>query len=91
MAPVHIYFKEVLLNYDNWLTLDFASDIYVNQILFFSKYDYYITTFNCDLKLLKDVNAQNDILGDLKKLSDSSRKLLWKGCWISKWYKKMRL
>ena len=78
MTPVYIYFKEALLDDDNRFTLDFANDIYVNQILFSSKCDYYITTLNCDLKLLKDFNAHKDILEDLKKLSDSSRKLLEK-------------
>ena len=78
MTPVYIYFKEALLNDNNRFTLDFANDMYVNQILFSSKYDYYITKLNCDLKLLKDFNAHKDILEDLKKLSDSSRKLLEK-------------
>ena len=79
MTPVYIYFKEALLDDDNRFTLDFANDIYVNQILFSSKCDYYITKLNCDLKLLKDFNAHKDILNDLKKLSDLSRKLLEKG------------
>ena len=79
MTPVYIYFKEALLDDDNRFTLDFANGIYVNQILFSSKYDYYITTLNCDSKLLKNFNAHKDILGDLKKLSDLSRKLLEKG------------
>ena len=68
MTPVYIYFKEALLDDDNRFTLDFANDIYVNQILFSSKYDYYITTLNCDLKLLKDFSVHKDILDDLKKL-----------------------
>ena len=79
LTPVYIYFKEALLDDDNRFTLDFANDTYVNQILFSSKYDYYTTTLNCDLKLLKDFNAHKDILDDLKKLSDLSRKLLEKG------------
>ena len=79
MTPVYIYFKEALLDDDNRFTLDFANDIYVNQILFSSKYDYYITTLNCDLKLLKDFNAHKDILDDLKKLPDLIQKLLEKG------------
>ena len=68
MTPVYIYFKEALLDDDNRFTLDFANEIYVNQILFSSKYDCYITTLNCDLKLLKDFSAHKDILDDLRKL-----------------------
>ena len=88
MTPVYIYFKEALLDDDNKFTLDFAN---VNQILFSSKYDYYITTYNCGLKLLKDFHAQKDVLDDLKKLSDLSRKLLEKGAAYQNDIKKLRL
>ena len=91
MTPVHICFKEALLDDDNRFTLDFANDTYVNQILFSSKYDYYITTLNCDLKLLKDFNAHKDILDDLKKLLDLSQKLLEKGAAYQNDIKKLRL
>ena len=91
MTPVYIYFKEALLDDDNRFTLDFANGINVNQILFSSKYDYYITTLNCDLKLLKDFNAHKDILDDLKKLSDLSWKLLEKGAIYQNDIKKSKL
>ena len=91
MTPVYIYFKEALLDDDNRFTLDFANGIYVNQILFSSKYDYYITTLNCDWKLLKDFNAHKNILDDLKKLSDISWKLFEKGTAYQNNLKKLRL
>ena len=75
MTPIYIYFKEALLGDDDRFTLGFANDIYVNQILISSKYDYYITTLNCDLNLLKDFNAHKDILDDLRL----KPKTTWKG------------
>ena len=87
MIPVYIYFKEALLDDDNIFTLDFAN---VNQILFSSKYDYYTTTLNCGLKLLKDFHAHKDILDDLKKLLDLSRKRLEKGAAYQNDIKKLK-
>ena len=91
MTPVYSYFKEALLDDDNRFTLDFANDIYVNQILFSSKYDYYIITLNCDLKLLKDFSGHKGILNNLTKLSDLSQKLLKKGAAYQNDIKKLRL
>ena len=53
MEPVYIYFKETLLDDQNRFTLDFSNEITVNEILFSPDKDYYITSMNCDLKLLK--------------------------------------
>ena len=41
--------------------------------------DYNITSMNCDLKLLKDFQAHEDILDDIKKLSKLGCLLLEKG------------
>ena len=68
MEPVYIYFKEALLDDQNRFTLDFSNEIIVNEILFSPDKDYYITSMNCDLKLLKDFQAHEHILDDIKKL-----------------------
>ena len=78
MEPVYIYFKEALLDDQNRFTLDFSNEIIVNEILFSPDKDYYITSMNCDLKLLKDFEAHEDILDDIKKLSKLRRLLLEK-------------
>ena len=79
MEPVYIYFKETLLDDQNRFTLDFSNEITVNEILFSPDKDYYITSMNCDLKLLKDFQAHRDILDDTKKLSKLGCLLLEKG------------
>ena len=58
MIPVYIYFKETFLDGQNRFTLDFSDEIVVHQILFYPENDYYITSKNCDLNLLK--NLKND-------------------------------
>ena len=54
MGPVYIYFKEILLNDQNRFTLEFSNEIINNEILLSPGKDYYITSMNCDLKLLED-------------------------------------
>ena len=78
MTSVFIYFKEAMLDDSNRFTLDFSDGINVCQILFSPKKDYYVTSMNCDLNLLRDFNAHEDILDDIKKLSEKSRALLEK-------------
>ena len=78
MTSVFIYFKEAMLDDNNRFTLDFSDGINVCQILFSPKKDYYVTSMNCDLNLLRDFNAHEDILDDIKKLSEKSRALLEK-------------
>ena len=69
IEPVYIYFKEALLDDQNRFTFDFSNEIIVNKILFSVDKDYYyITSMNCDLKLLKDFQAHEHILDDIKKL-----------------------
>ena len=75
----YIYFKEALLDDQNRFTLNFSNEIIVNEILFFPDKDYYISSMNCDLKLLKDFQAREDILDDIKKLSILGHLLLEKG------------
>ena len=65
-----------MLDDNNRFTLDFSDGINVCQILFSPKKDYYVTSMNCDLNLLRDFNAHEDILDDIKKLSEKSRVLL---------------
>ena len=79
MTPVFVYFKEAILDDDNRFTLDFSDVINVYQILFSPKNDYYVTSMNCDLNLLRDFNTHEDILNDIKELSEKSRVLLEKG------------
>ena len=67
MEPVYIYFKEAFLDDQNRFTLDF-SEIVVHQIFSSPENHYYITSMNCDLNLLKDFGAHNDILDDNKNL-----------------------
>ena len=62
----------------NRFTLDFSNEIIVNEILFSPDKDYYITSMNCDLKLLEDFQAHEDIVDDIKKLSKLGRLLLEK-------------
>ena len=78
IEPVYIYFKEALLDDQNRFTLGFSNEIIVNKILLSADKDYYITSMNCDLKLLKDFEAHEDILDDIKKLSKLRRLLLEK-------------
>ena len=76
MTSAFIYFKEAMLDDNNRFTLDFSDGINVCQILFSPKKDYYVTSMNCDLNLLRDFNAHEDILDDIKKLSEKSCVLL---------------
>ena len=62
MEPVYIYFKEALLDDQNHFTLDFSNEIIVNEILFSPDKGYYITSMNCDLKLIKGFQTHEDIL-----------------------------
>ena len=39
----------------------------------------YVTSMNCDLKLLRDLNGHRDIFDDTKKLSQKSQLLLENG------------
>ena len=79
MTPVFIYFKEAFLDDDNRFTLDFSDSINVYQILFSPKNDNYVTSMNCDLNLLRGFNVHEDILDDIKELSENSRVMLEKG------------
>ena len=47
-------------------------------MLFSPENDYYITSMNYDQNLLKDFGAHDDILDDIKKLSDLGHSLLEK-------------
>ena len=48
-------------------------------MLFSPENDYYITSMNCDQNLLKEFGAHDDILDDIKKLSDLGRSLIENG------------
>ena len=73
MEPIFFYFKETLLQANNKFTLDFSSMELIYQINFFTEYDYYITTMNCNLIIANDYG---DLLNDIKELSTKSRLLL---------------
>ena len=79
MEPVFICLKEAFLNDGNKFTLDFSDEEIVHEALFSPKKDYYVTSMNCDLKLIRDLNAHRDILDNIKELSDKSPLLLEKG------------
>ena len=79
MEPVFICLKEAFLNDGNKFTLDFSDEEIVHEALFSPKNDYYVTSMNCDLKLIRDLNAHRDILDNIKELSDKSPLLLEKG------------
>ena len=53
MEPVYIYFKEAFLDDQNRFTLDFPNEIVVHQIILSPENNYYITSMNYDLNLLK--------------------------------------
>ena len=55
------------------------------------KNDYNITSMNCDLKLLRDLNAYRDIFDDIKELSEKSWLLLEKGPAYQNEIKNMKL
>ena len=66
MEPVLIYFNEAFLNDENKSILDFLDEEIVREVLFSQKNHYYVTSMNCDLKLLRDLNAHRDIFDDIK-------------------------
>ena len=78
MEPVFIYFKKAFLNDGNKFTFDFSDEEIFHEVLFSPKNNYYVTSMNCDLKLLQDLNTHRDIFDDIKELSDKSRLLLEK-------------
>ena len=78
-----IYFKELILNNNNKLTLDFSDEEFVLEINFSTHLDYYISSLDCKL-ILK--NIVHDIKNDnrdrkklIEELSKKSRPLLEKG------------
>ena len=79
MELVYIYLKKAFLDDENRFTLDFSDEIIVHQVLLSPEKDYYVTSMNCNLKLLRDFQAYDDIQDDLKKLSELGRLLLEKG------------
>ena len=79
MELVYIYLKKPFLEDENRFTLDFSDEIIVHQVLLSPEKDYYVTSMNCNLKLLRDFQAYDDIQDDLKKLSELGCLLLEKG------------
>ena len=51
MRPILIYFRETHLDENNKFTLDLSCHEFVQEIELLSKNKYYITSFNCKLKL----------------------------------------
>lgn len=78
MELVYIYLKKPFLEDENRFTLDFSDEIIVHQVLLSPEKDYYVTSMNCNLKLLRDFQAYDDIQDDLKKLSELGCLLLEK-------------
>ena len=66
MKPIFFYFKEIPLEANNKLTLDFSNMKLIYQINFPLENDYYITTMNCNLVI---VNNYGDVIDNIKKLS----------------------
>ena len=66
MRPIFFYFKEIPLEANNKLTLDFSNMKLIYQINFPLENDYYITTMNCNLVI---VNNYGDVIDNIKKLS----------------------
>ena len=79
MDPVYIYFEEPSLDDENRFTLDFSDETSVHHVLFSPEKDYYVTSMNCDIQLLKDFTGYKDMFEDIKKLSNLSHLLLEKG------------
>ena len=75
MRPILLYFKEMHLDENNKFTLDFSDQEFIQEIEFLSKNKYYITSWNCKLKLKEYIHEDEKI----KKLSGKSRLLLEKG------------
>ena len=83
MTPAFIYFRELMLNYNNKFTLDFSDEEFVQEVNFLKNLDYYTTSLNCNLVLKNHVNDQKNDNKDRKKLieelSQKSRLLLENG------------
>ena len=83
MEPISIYVNETPIDKEKRLTLNFADEEQIKQVLFSPKKDYYISTMTCNLefheyKTSRDLKAK-DYWNEILELSKLNWELLSKG------------